>query len=164
MSKTTGKKAPVTEPVVEQVEKTEVKSAGYAPILIPTESVINRLVEAETGMELTTSYRTKEEWMELKNKPINCFFMGTEEATNAKGKKFDVASFVAKDCVFVAGQKVLVDAVKQLPVGQGVQITYTGSKSNSSDGQTLLFKVKRLNATIADQLQTAEAEEGAIHE
>lgn len=160
----TGKTAQVAEAVAEQVEKKEIKSPGYTPILIPTDAVINRLVEAETGMELTTSYRTKEDWVELKNQPINCFYMGTEVAETAEGKSFECASFVAADKVFVAGQKVLVDAVKQLPKGQGVQITYTGSKKNSSGGQTLLFVVKRLKASIADQLEAAEAEEGVTHE
>lgn len=161
----TGKNAQVAEAVAEPREMKAVKSAGYAPVLIPTESIMNRLVEAETGMEMTTSYRTKEEWVELINKPVRCFYMGTEPAETADGNPFECANFIANDKVFVAGQKVLVDAVKNLPIGQGVQITYIGDKKNSKGGKTLLFKVQRLKVTIEDQLQTAEAEaeEGEVH-
>jgi len=48
MSKT-GKNAPAAAAVAEQVEKKEIKSAGHNPILIPTDSIMNRLVEAKSG-------------------------------------------------------------------------------------------------------------------
>lgn len=160
----TGKNAQAAEAVVEQTQMKSVKAAGYTPVLIPAEAIMNRLVDAETGMEMTTSYRTKEEWAELKNQPIRCFFMGVEDAETSEGNPFRAASFISGEKVFVAGQKVLVDAVENLPVGQGVEITYLGDKKNQKGGRTLLFSVKRLKVSVSEQLQTAEAEEGATHE
>lgn len=148
----------------ETQEKKPIESKGYTPVLIPAESIMNRLVDAETGMEMTTSYRTKEEWAELKDEPVRCFFMGTEDAETADGNQFRAASFISGEKVFVAGQRVLVEAVENLPIGQGVEIIYKGDKKNSKGGKTLLFSVKRLKVNMNDNLNTAPAEEGASHE
>lgn len=165
MTKTQGKTANTVqeEPVKEMKE---IKSPGYSPVLIPADSIMNQLVDAETGMEMTTSYRTREEWIDLKDQPIRAFFMGTEDAETGDGSQFTAASFISLDKVFVAGQTVLVEAVRNLPKGQGVQITYTGEKKNKNGGKTQLFSVIRLKSNFYDlQKAAAEAEVvGGEHE
>jgi len=140
-----------------------VKNSNNAVILISTESILNRLVEAETGMEMSTSYMTIEDWYQHKDKPMRVFFMGLETAVNEKGEQYQNASFIGHDKVFIAAQRVLVEAVRMLPKGQGVSITYLGSKPNKTvEGRTQLFSVVALNVNWFDLNQTAVNEDAEV--
>lgn len=113
---------------------------------MPDTESLGQLENAELGMSRTVKYKTQEEWQEMKGVEVRCFFMGLKEIPNDKGEMVICAGFMSKDEVFLAGQMVLLDAVRNLPKNTPVSIVYEGKKANvSSDGKTNLFSVKLLN-------------------
>lgn len=114
---------------------------------MPNTELLGKLEGAIPGMAITVKYKKQEDWMEIKGKPLRCFYMGVKEVPNEEGdEKVLCAGFMSTDGVFIAGQMVLVDAVRGLTKGTPIEITYEGKKKNtSSDGSTNLFTVKLLN-------------------
>lgn len=122
-----------------QVETTKVV------IDIPNTDELGTLETLETGFNLNPKYRTKEEWIENKGKPVRAFYLGTRELPNDDGEAVTCAVFATTEEIFFAGQKVLVDSVRQLDPKTPVQITYTENRKNkSTDGSTMIFDVKKL--------------------
>ncbi len=122
---------------------------GEVTFLIPNTNTIGKLKDAKVGANITASYRTKEDWVALKDKPQKCFYLGLKEATNDKDEVYYLAKLHDGKQPFVAGQTVLVQSLTSVPVGQGVQITCTGlSKSNGR--QIPMFEVAQLEINIFD--------------
>lgn len=134
-------------------EKEEVKHSAVTPknsyegvLIIPNTESLGKLESAEAGMSLSVSYRKKEDWANLKDLPQRCYYMGLKEVPNEDNETVLCAAFMDKGGVWIAGQMVLVDAVRSLAKNTALQITYLGEKKNkSSKGNTNLFKVELLN-------------------
>lgn len=122
------------------------KNSFEGILIIPNTESIGKLESAEAGASLSVSYRTKEEWATLKDLPQRCYYMGLKEVPNEDQETVLCAAFMGKGGVWIAGQMVLVDAVRTLAKGTPLQITFLGDKKNkSSKGNTNLFKVELLN-------------------
>lgn len=131
---------------METNKSTDPTNMMEATLSMPNTEALGKLQTAETGMAITIKYKTQEDWMELKGKPVRCFFMGVKEVPNEDGEKVLCAGFMSTDGVFIAGQMVLVDAVRGLNKGTAIEIIYDGKKKNSSsDGSTNMFTVNLLN-------------------
>lgn len=114
-------------------------------IEIPNTEQLGTLKSMETGFNLNPKYRTKEEWMELKGQAIRAFFLGMRELPNEDGEAVACATFASEKEIFFAGQKVLIDAVRDLDPKTPVEVTYTESRKNkSTQGSTMIFEVKLL--------------------
>lgn len=112
---------------------------------IPSTEEIGKLDHAERGMNLSVAYRKQEDWQEKKDRPVPCYFLGLKEIPNEDGELVICGAFVDKTGVWLAGQKVLVDAVRTLSPGTALEITYRGKKQNkSSKGATNLFDIVHL--------------------
>ena len=135
-------------------EKPELKPVGgEITFMMPSTNAIGALKDAELGRQLTVSYKKKEEWLAEVDKPLRCFFLGLKEATDAKGKIYFIAKLHDGEKAFVCAQTVLVQALMSTELGQGVEITCTGSsKTNGND--IPLFEVvelEGLNITKGDE-------------
>lgn len=120
-----------------------------ATLSMPNTEMLGKLENAVTGMSRTVTYRTQEEWQELKDKPVRCYFLGLKEIPNDKGEAVLCAGFMSNTEVFIAAQMVLIDAVRALPKNTPLEITYMGKKANvSSDGKTNLFRVNLLTIDL----------------
>ncbi|MEK0369713.1 MAG: hypothetical protein QQN55_00960 [Nitrosopumilus sp.] len=122
---------------------------GEVTFLMPNTNTIAKLKTAEVGANITASYRTKEEWVELKGKPQKCFFLGMKEAVDENDKVYYLAKLHDGKSPFVAGQTVLVQSLASVPVGQGVQITCTGL-SGSGSRKIAMFEVAQLGINLFD--------------
>lgn len=110
--------------------------------IIPTVSAIAKLKELQPSFSLSMKYKSSDDWAALKDKELRAYFMGLKEIPNEDGELVVCAKFVTESECFIAGQKVLIEAVKNLPENTPLSITYRGKKSNkSSDGSTMLFDV-----------------------
>jgi hypothetical protein len=90
----------------------------------------------------TASYRTQEDWFAYKDKPVRCYYLGVKELPNDKGEIVLSGIFAAKDGIFLAAQRVIIDAVRDLPSNTPLEITFLGKKKNkTSDGSTNIFEV-----------------------
>jgi len=139
-------------------QKQEVAMFNAGTLFIPNSESLGRLQEAETGMDLTVKYRKQQEWFEFKNKPIRAYFMGTKEIPNEEGELITVGAFFTSDGPFLAGQKLLVDAVRHLEPNTPIEITFLGQKDNkSSKGSTNMFEVKLLRINVTPKLEGGKA-------
>ena len=122
---------------------------GEVTFLMPNTNTLAKLKDAPVGANITSKYRTKEDWMELKGKPQKCFFLGMKEAYNDKDEVYYLVKLHDGKSPFVAGQTVLVQSLQSVPVGQGVQITCTGL-SKSGTRSIPMFDVAQLGINIFD--------------
>jgi len=120
---------------------------GEVTFLMPNTNTLAKLKDAKVGATLTSSYRTKEEWVALKDKPQKCFFLGMKEAYDENEKVYYLAKLHDGKNPFVAGQTVLVQSLTSVPIGQGVQITCTGL-SGSGTRQIPMFEVAQLGINL----------------
>lgn len=112
---------------------------------IPNTEELGTLKTMNTGFNLNPKYRSKEEWMDLKGQSIRAFFLGMKELPNEDGEAVSCAVFASEQEIFFAGQKVLVDAVRELQPKTAIEVTYTESRKNkSTQGSTMIFEVKLL--------------------
>ena len=71
--------------------------------------------------------------------------MGLKEIPNEDGENIVCGLFVSESECFISGQKLLVDAVRQLPTKTAVEIIYKGKSPNkTSDGSTMKFEIVKL--------------------
>lgn len=118
-------------------------------LMIPSTEALGKLENAEVGLDLSVKYRKADEWLEYKDQPINAYYLGTKQIPNEDGELITCAAFMDKSGVWLAGQMVIVDSVKNVPINTPIQITYRGKKANkSSKGSTNLFDVKLLKISI----------------
>lgn len=114
-------------------------------LVIPNTEAIGKLETLKPCFSLTTKYKTADDWAALKDKPIRCFYMGLKDVPNEDGEAITCGVFVAKNEVFLSGQKVLVDAVRTLYEETPLEITYKGKRNNkSTEGSTMIFEVQKL--------------------
>lgn len=124
---------------IEQVAGTEIT------LVIPDTESIGQLKELNPVFSLTTKYKSADEWAELKDKPVRVFYMGLKEVPNEEGEAVRCGVFVSENEVFLSGQTILVDAIKNLPPKTPLCLTYRGKKNNkTSSGSTMLFDVEKL--------------------
>lgn len=114
-------------------------------LIIPNTEAIGRLEALKPCFSLTTKYKSADDWAALKDKPIRCYYMGLKDVPNEEGDAISCGVFVSPEEIFLSGQKVLVDAVRNLCEETPLQITYKGKRNNkSTEGSTMIFEVQRL--------------------
>lgn len=123
---------------------------GEITFIMPSTNAIGALKNADTNRKLTVSYQKKEEWIAEQGKPVECFFLGFKEATDGKGNIYFLAKLHDGAKAFVAGQTVLVQALMNTQIGQGVRITCTGSTKTTGGNDIPLFDVDELNINLFD--------------
>lgn len=113
--------------------------------IIPDTESLGHLKDLDATFNLRLKYKNEEEWLAIKNKPLRAYFLGLREIPNDKGENVICGLFASETEVFLSGQKVLVDAVRSLPLKTPVQITYLEKKTNKTvDGATMIFDVQLL--------------------
>jgi len=129
-------------------EKPELKPiGGEVTFMMPSTNALGALKNAEKGRQLTVSYKKKEEWLAEIGKPVKCYFLGLKEATDSKGDTYFIAKLHDGVKAFVCAQTVLVQSLMSTELGQGVEITCTGS-SKTNGNEIPLFEVVELNINI----------------
>lgn len=123
---------------------------GEVTFIMPSTNAIGALKNAATNRKLTVSYLKKEQWIAEEGKPVECFFLGFKEALDAKGNTYFLVKLHDGEKAFVAGQTVLVQALMNTTVGQGVRITCTGITRTKEGNDIPLFDVDELNINIFD--------------
>lgn len=116
---------------------------GSIHFLMPSTNAIGKLKDAEKGRDLTISYRTKDEWIAVKGKAERYFFLGFKPATNDKGDVYYLAKLSNGEKTFVCAQTILIQALMSISLGQGVEITCTGS-TKANGGIIPTFEVAEL--------------------
>ncbi len=114
-------------------------------MFIPNTEAIGQLKSLDKKFSLNTKYKSADDWASIKDKPVRCYYLGIKEVPNEQGEAINCGVFASESEVFLSGQKVLVDAVKNLKEKTPLEITYRGKKPNkSTDGSTMLFDVEML--------------------
>lgn len=127
------------EKAVAQTPQTEVT------FVMPTTESLGQLKEMRPDFSLTMKYKNADDWAAIKGQEIRAFFMGIKEIPNDDGELVTCGVFVSETECFIAGQKLLVEAVRNLDSRTPVAITYKEKKANkSSDGSTMIFEVRTL--------------------
>ncbi|WP_438423222.1 hypothetical protein [Aquimarina macrocephali] len=117
---------------------------GEVTFLMPSTNAIGMLKGAKTGRTLTVAYKTKEDWLAEKDQPVKCFFLGFKESTDGTGKPYLIAKLHDGEKAFVCAQTVLIQALMGVELGQGVQVTCTGSTKGNNGNVIPLFEVVEL--------------------
>lgn len=123
---------------------------GEITFIMPSTNAIGALKNAETNRKLTVSYKEKSEWISEQGVPVECFFLGFKEASDAKGNTYFMAKLHDGDKAFIAAQTVLIQALMNTTIGQGVRITCTGSTKTTGGNDIPLFDVDELSVNIFD--------------
>lgn len=120
-----------------------VQGGGEVTFIIPDTESIGRLKEMNPAFSLTLKYRKAEDWAVLKNQEVRAFYMGMKDIPNDKGDMVHCAVFVTETECFLSAQTTLVEAVRSLPSGTPLAITYRERKTNKSDSSrsTCVFDV-----------------------
>lgn len=127
------------EKAVAQTPQTEVT------FVMPTTESLGQLKEMRPDFSLTMKYKNADDWAAIKGQEVRAFFMGIKEIPNDDGELVTCGVFVSETECFIAGQKLLVEAVRNLDSRTPVAITYKEKKANkSSDGSTMIFEVRTL--------------------
>ena len=129
------------------MEANDVKKAAGTEVsfLIPNTESLGKLEKLSPNFSLTMKYKSADDWAALKDKPVRAFYMGMKDVPNEVGENVHCGVFVSGTEVFLSGQLVLTEAVKNLQPQTPIQITYRGKKSNKSGtGSTMLFDVETL--------------------
>lgn len=123
------------------------KSAGTeVTMVIPSIDELGKLKELSPSFKLDLHYKTAEHWAKIKDKPIRCIYMGLKDLPNDNGENVVCGKFISTSEMFIAGQMVLIEAVRNLDPNTPIQITYKGNRRNkSTEGSTMLFEVELLS-------------------
>lgn len=121
---------------------------GEITFLMPSTNAIGALKNAEEGRQLTIKYKKKEDWLAQKDEPVRCYFLGLKEATDGKGDTYFLAKLHDGNTAFVCAQTILVQALMSTELGQGVEITCTGSVKGSNGNDIPQFEVVELGVNI----------------
>jgi hypothetical protein len=126
-------------------EQNTKKEDTQVTFFIPNTDALGRLETMQPDFSLTMKYKTIEEWMLLKDKPIRCFYMGLRPIPNENGEVVNCGVFVTKHECFISGQMLLIEAVQHLEPKTAIEITFLGrTKNKSSEGMTCTFNVVKL--------------------
>lgn len=123
---------------------------GEVTFVMPSTNAIGALKNAGTNRKLTVSYQKKEEWIAEKDKPVECFFLGFKDAADAKGQPYFLAKLHDGEKAFLAGQTVLIQALMNTKIGQGVRITCTGTTKTVGGNEIPIFDVDELSINLFD--------------
>ncbi|WP_379963940.1 hypothetical protein [Epilithonimonas sp. UC225_85] len=121
---------------------------GEITFIMPSTNAIGALKNAGTGRKLTVSYKEKSEWISEIGIPVECFFLGFKEASDAKGNPYFMAKLHDGVKAFIAAQTVLIQALMNTKMGQGVRITCTGSTKTTGGNDIPLFDVDELEINL----------------
>lgn len=112
---------------------------------IPDTESLGKLDSLEPKVSLNMSYRLKEEWEKLKDKPIKAYYLGLKQIPNPEGQLVVCGLFATSKDVFLAGGTILIELIKDLPQKTPLQLTYLGVKMTKKSNQEMLnFDVSRL--------------------
>ncbi len=115
--------------------------------VMPNTESLGQLKEMQPDFSLTMKYKTADDWAAIKGQEVRAFFMGIKEIPNDDGELVTCGVFVSTTECFIAGQKLLVEAVRNLDSRTPVAITYKEKKANkSTEGSTMIFEVRTLIA------------------
>ena len=130
------------------MEKSVVQSPQTeVTFVMPNTKSLGQLKEMRPDFSLTMKYKNADDWAAIKGQEVRAFFMGIKEIPNDDGELVTCGVFVSESECFIAGQKLLVEAVRNLDSRTPVAITYKEKKANkSSDGSTMIFEVRTLVA------------------
>ncbi|ROI03689.1 hypothetical protein EGI16_10780 [Chryseobacterium sp. G0240] len=123
---------------------------GEVTFVMPSTNAIGALKNAGTNRKLTVSYQKMQEWVAEQGKPVECYFLGLKEATDAKGNIYYLAKLHDGDKAFIAGQTVLIQALMNTKIGQGVRITCTGTTKTVGGNEIPIFDVDELDINLFD--------------
>jgi hypothetical protein len=123
---------------------------GEVTFIMPSTAAIGALKGAGINRKLTVSYMEKSEWIAKKGEPVECFFLGFKEAQDAKGGTYFMAKLHDGEKAFVVAQTVLIQALMNTKIGQGVKITCTGSTKTTGGNDIPLFDVDEKDINIFD--------------
>ncbi|MHC0442347.1 hypothetical protein [Flavobacterium sp. 3-210] len=123
---------------------------GEVTFIMPSTNAIGLLKKAGVNRKLTVSYMEKSEWIAKKGEPVECFFLGFKEAADAKGGTYFMAKLHDGEKAFLAAQTVLIQALMNTKIGQGVSITCTGSSKTTGGNDIPLFDVDEKDINIFD--------------
>ena len=127
------------------MEKPTTKQGTELTFVIPDTESLGHLKAMSEDFSLTLKYKNADEWAALKDQEVRAFYMGIKEVPNEKGELVLCGVFVSDKECFIAGQKLILDAVRQLPSKTPVAIIYRGKKTNkSTEGSTMIFDVHTL--------------------
>jgi hypothetical protein len=127
---------------------TEIQKAAGAEVtfFIPNTEEIGKLKELKPEFSLNLKYKTADDWAAIKDKPLRAFYMGMKEIPNEEGEVIQCGAFISESECFISGQKLLVDAIRNLNSKTPVEITYRGKSQNkSTEGSTMKFDVVTLS-------------------
>ncbi|WP_374464168.1 hypothetical protein [Chryseobacterium sp.] len=88
--------------------------------------------------------------MPNKESQLNVSFLGLKKQQTAKEILISSQNYTMEQKAFVAGQTVLVQALMNTQIGQGVRITCTGSTKTTGGNNIPLFDVDELNINLFD--------------
>lgn len=113
--------------------------------VMPNTESLGLLKEMQPNFSLTMTYKKGDDWAAIKDQEIRAYYMGIKEIPNENGELVTCGVFVSETECFIAGQKLLVEAVRNLDPRTPVAITYKERKANkSTEGSTMVFEVKTL--------------------
>lgn len=149
---------PVRARVDQQIDITTLNQSIMEKAVVPAQSAevtfvmpntasLGKLKEMQPDFSLTMKYKTGDDWAAIKGQEVRAYFMGIKEIPNENGELVTCGVFVSATECFIAGQKLLVEAVRQLDSRTPVAITYKEKRANkSTEGSTMVFDVKTLIA------------------
>jgi len=113
---------------------------------VPNTEEIGKLQNMKPDFSLNLKYKTADDWAAIKDKPLRAYYMGLKEIPNEDGEVIKCGVFVSETECFISGQKLLVDAVRNLTSKTPVEVIYRGKSQNkSTEGSTMKFDVTTLN-------------------
>ena len=112
---------------------------------IPNTDELGQLETMDEDFNLRLKYKMQEEWIRIKDQPVRCFFLGLRQIPNEKEEMVTCGLFASRTELFLAGGKVLIEAISHLPEKTPISLTYLGANQNkSNEGETMMFDVKTL--------------------
>lgn len=115
-------------------------------LTMPSTAQLGQLSGLKTVYKMNPAYRTQEEWLLLKDKPVRAYFLGLKDLPNENGEAVTCAIFADAEQMFLCAQFMLVEAVRHEAPQTAFEITYRGKKRNkvASDRYTNLFDITKL--------------------
>ncbi len=135
--------------IMENEKQVLYPAGGEITFFMPNTNTIGKLKDAKPQQSLTAKYMTVEDWKESIEDEKRCIFLGLKDAMDNKGEMYYMAKFIDQyKNPFVCAQKIIVQAMANVPPGQAVAITCTEIKRNAKNGHTALFDICDLGFNV----------------